>query len=294
MSHLRRVVLLCLIPLWLPAAVEAGWVIEWDSAAVNGEGQRLGNQRATQSIAANRVRMQQPETITLIDYGKDRFTLINPAKSYFWTGSVDDYVRDMAAHRQEAMRERVSSLGQAEAIKRKRAESGEDAGRPSSTPRRFDKADLPPVSLTNTGQRETIAGYETEKYDVLVDGELFQEFWLAPALNLGADLDPAKYLAQQEKTGASMMGKAAKQHNALYHDPQYRALVEKGFVLKSVVHHLSGRFERVAVSVKQEDVPASAFEVPDGYRRVRLSDMFDPPPTPAPRPFTQPGANPSN
>lgn len=288
MSQLRRVLLLCLIPLWLPAAVQAGWVIDWDTAAVTGAGERVASQRATQSIAGNRVRMQQPETITVIDYGKDRFTLINPAKSYFWTGSIDDYVRDMAAHRKDAMRERVSAMGMAESVKRKRGERDESASRPSSTPRRFDKADLPPVSLTNTGERETIAGYETEKYGVMVDGELFQELWLAPGLTFGADLDTAKYLAQQEKTGASMMGKSAKQHNAMYHDPQYRALIEKGFVLKSIVHHLSGRFERVAASVKQEDLPASTFEVPDGYRRVRLSDMFDPPPTPAPRPFAPP------
>jgi len=282
MQALRKL-LLCLIPALLPVAAQAGWVIDWSTTAVNATGERMATQRATQSIAGNKLRMQQPTVVTVIDYNKDRFTVINTEKEYFWTGSVEEYVREMQQGRQAAMRERVAVAGMADRIKRKATEEAK-ARDTSRTPLAVDKSTLPPISITNTGQKEKIAGYDTEKYDVKVDGELFQEFWFAPGLNLSADLDAAKYLAQQEKTGAGMAGKSAKAHNALYHDPQYRALMEKGFVLKSVVHHLAGGYERVATSVAQKDVPASVFAVPEDYRRVRLDDLFDPPPTPAARP----------
>ncbi|MEO8605406.1 MAG: DUF4412 domain-containing protein [bacterium] len=267
-----------------PAMARAGWIVDWSTVAVNQKGERMAAQQATQSITGNQVRMQQPEVTTIIDYTKDRYTLINPAKRYFWSGTIDDYVRDMSSQRKNALTERVNRMP---IPKRKRdklvdQEGAESEKKPTPEPTRL------PVSLAETGAAEKIAGYETEKYDVKVDGELFQEIWIAPALDLSADLDAARYLAQQQKTGSSMLGKSAKQYSALYNDPQYSALLAKGFVVKTVTHHMAGSFERVVTSVKQVDVPASDFAVPEDYRKVRLADLFDPPPTPAPHVATDP------
>lgn len=289
MLRALRMLILCLTPALLPVAARAGWVIDWSTTAVNAKGERMATQKATQSIAGNRVRMQQPEVVTIIDYTRDQFTLLNPKKRYFWSGSIDEYVRDMAEHRKSAMSERVAAMGMADKFKEKSderaAKSGKDKGadKGEKTPGGFDASKLPPVSITSSGQHEKIAGYDTEKFEVKVDGELFQELWLTTGLNVAADLDSARFLAQQEKTGAAMMGKSSKQYNALYRDAQYRGMIERGFILKNVVHHLAGGYERTATAVKQEDVPASTFDAPDGYRRVRLADLFEPPPTPAPR-----------
>jgi hypothetical protein len=51
-------------------------------------------------------------------------------------------------------------------------------------------------------------------------------------------------------------------------------LLEKGFVLRSITHHIAGGFERKAVELKQVEIPESDFAVPDDYRKVRLSDVF--------------------
>jgi len=287
----RAVRVLTLLPLLAlaPALAQAGWIIDWSTTAVNQKGERMAAQRATQTIAGNRVRMQQPEVTTIADYAQDRFTLINPSKQYFWSGSIDEYVSDMSAQRQNAMRDRTSKLPIPQKKKDEvAAKKAADGGKPPT----IDLAKLPPVSLSSTGQTEKIAGYDTEKYEAKVDGELFQEIWIAPALDLSSDLDAVRFLAQQQKTGAAMLGKSSKQYNALYNNEQYRALLAKGFVLKTITHHLAGSFERAATSVKQADVPASEFVVPENYRKVRLTDLFDPPPTPAsaPRPTGPPEA----
>lgn len=257
-----------------PALAHAGWVVQWDATATNQKGERLTSQQTTQSIAGNRVRMDQPEVVTIVDYGQDRFTMMNPGKQYFWSGSMDDYVRDMTRARQAAMRERI---GQATGQK---AAEGQAQGEP--TPRVIDPTKLPPVSITSTGTKEKIAGYEAEKYEVRVDGELFEELWVAP-IDMSADLSFDRFLAQQLKNSAAMQGKSADQYNALYHAPEYRRILEKATILKNVTHHVAGSFSRTATSVEQRDVPASAFAVPDSYRKVRLGDMFEPPPqAPAP------------
>jgi hypothetical protein len=293
MSRAVRRVVLGVCSLLLPVAAQAGWVITWNTTAVNSKGERMATQEATQSIAGNRVRMQQPEVVTITDYNKDQFTLLNNGKKYFWQGPIDDYVREMTQHRKQAMTERIAAMGMSEKAKEKAAARGDATAKKRDAKKAkedLEAAKLLPVSIVSTGQHEKIAGYDTEKFEVKVDGELFQEIWLTTGLSVSADLDAAKFFAQQEKTGAVMMGKSSKQYNALYHDAQYRGMVERGFILRNVVHHLAGGFERVATSVKQEEVPVSAFEVPESFRRVRLSDLFDPPPTPQPHQVSPPSS----
>lgn len=264
-----------LAALALPAVAHAGWVIDWTTTATNSKGERMPSQTATQSIAGNRMRMEQPHVITIVDYGRDRFTMMNPEKQYFWSGSTADYVRDMTQARAKAMQERVASLSNL-----KKPDADQAAAVP--TPRQVDPAKLPPVSITASGTSEQIAGYDAQKYEVHVDGQLFEEIWIAP-LDLSADLDVERFLAQQRQTGAAMQGKSGDSYNALYHNAQYRELLAKSFPLKTITRHIAGSFERRADSVRQTEVPASAFEVPDSYRKVRLSDLLDPPPTPAPQ-----------
>lgn len=252
-----------------PSLAHAGWVIDWTTSASNQKGVAMPPQTATQSISGNQLRMEQPEVITITDYGKDRMVMINPAKQYFWSGTMDDYIRDMTRARDAAMRERIGSMTG------KPVKPGDPV--PESTPNTVDVSKLPPVSITSTGVKEKIAGYETEKYDVKVNGELFEELWIAP-LDLSADINYDKFLAQQLKNSAAMQGKSADSYNALYRSPEHRRLTEKATVLKDVTHHLAGTFTRTATSVQQQDVPASAFAAPDSYRKVRLSDLLEPPP----------------
>jgi hypothetical protein len=283
LSTLRSFVLVAALAL-SPTLAHAGWVIEWSTAATGPKGQTMPPQKATQSIANNQIRMDQPEVVTIVDYDKDRFIMMNPIREYFWSGSSTDYVREMTRSRDAAMRERIGNM-----VGKQQKQPAEAA----PTERTIDPAKLPPVSITATGVKESIAGHEAEKYEVKVDGQLFEEMWVAP-LDLSADLNYDRYLAQQLKNSAAMMGKSADAYNALYRDPEYRRITEKGTILKNITHHLAGTFERTATSVQQREVPPSTFTVPDSYRKVRLSDLMEKPPAPAPGESSPSGALPKN
>jgi hypothetical protein len=279
-STLRSLAVLATLAL-TPSLARAGWVVQWTTTATNQKGERLTSQQATQSIARNRVRMDQPEVVTIVDYGADRFTMMNPGKQYFWSGSSDDYRRDMTRARDAAMRQRIGQLA---------GQNTQDQPAGDPTPRAIDPAKLPPVSITPAGIREKVAGHETEKYDVRIDGQLFEELWIAP-IDMSADLDFDRFMAEQLKNSAVMQGKSADQYNALYRAPEYRRLVEKATILKNVTHHVAGSFARVATSVEQRDVPDTTFAVPESYRKVRLGDLLEPPPqAPPPAGGGQPGA----
>jgi len=71
-----------------------------------------------------------------------------------------------------------------------------------------------------------------------------------------------------------MLGSSAKRFAALYRNEEYRKLLENGYVLKSITHHGAGTYEREVTEVRTEDVPATDFNVPETYRRVRLADVL--------------------
>lgn len=256
MSHTSKVALLIGALCITPAAAHAGWVAEWEHTPIKANGERGATEPATMSIEKGKVRLVQPSTTSLIDYNKSRFTILNPDRQYFWSGTVDQYIAEMRKTR--------SRVG-----KKRRGTDAEEEAQP-----KVDPKSLPPVVVTKTEETETIAGHPTHKYEIRVNNELFEELWVAEDLNLSGDLNAKKFLAYQQKMGGAMLGNSATSYNALYHSDEYKKLLEKGFVLRSITHHIAGGFERKAVAVKQEEIPGSEFEVPDSYRRVRLSDVF--------------------
>lgn len=256
----------------VPTVAHGGWVTEWTNTAMKQNGDRLDPQPASMAISGGRVRLEQPEVVTLIDYNAGRFTLMNPAQRSFWSGTIDEYVREVSQSRVAGLREKLGAMEPRNKNTMKLKQPAKEYKPPT-----IDPAKLPPLSITKTDATAKIAGYDTVKYEVRADGTLFEEIWVAPALDVSSDLDVDRYLAMQRKMSAGMLGKMAGAYNALYVNDEYRTLLAKAFALKIITHHLAGGFERVATSVRQADVPASQFAVPDAYRKVKLSEVISTP-----------------
>lgn len=271
-SAFRAAILLGTVLSVIPVAARAGWVSEWVNQAARKDGERSQPQQSSMTIANDRVRTEQPEVTTVLDCDNGRFTMMNPVARTFWSGTVDQYALSIVNRRREEFDTKLKAVG------RERAKGTSDS------PPEVDLAKLPPISIGKTDTTAKIAGYDTVKYEVWANGELFYEFWLAPTLDVSKDLNIDRFLAQQRKIGAAQAGKTAGPFNALYLSDEYRKLQEKGFVLKSVTHHIAGSFERTATSMRQADVAASQFEVPATYREVSLGDVLPALPTPAAKP----------
>lgn len=257
----RTALLVALIGL-APSMARAGWIIEWRTTPFKTGGEKLDSEALTMEVSKNQARTAQPRSITLIDYDKMQFTIINPQNETFWSGSVDDYVKEMSQNRSKALEDRMGKRGK------------EGKKKQAATPPPVPTPVPPVITIVNSGETKTIAGHTTTKYTVKSNDELFQELWVAEDLNLSGDLDPKKYITYQQKTTASMLGKSAEGFTAIYRSEDYRKLLEKGFALQTTTYHIAGGFEQIATGIRQSDVPASSFAVPDTYRRVRLLDVF--------------------
>ena len=242
----------------IPFAAHAGWIIELRNTAISTKGERQTPEDATMYVSDGKVRTVQPNTATIVDYKTNRFTLMNPKKELFWSGTIDEYVSEMNKSRKDAAYKRFGST---------------NAAQMARDPDKEDKK-LPRVVLRKLGDGGVVAGHDTVKYQVESDGELFQELWVATDVSTNSDLDPAQYLAIQQKLSGGMIGKAGKSFRAMWKNQDVRALYGQGIILRNVVRHVAGGYERTTTAVKQTDVAAGEFEVPESYRRVRLGDVL--------------------
>lgn len=253
---LSRVVTLSLLCLGVaPVIASAGWVSEWENTPIH-NGERLDSERSTMRIANDKMRIDQPQIVSIFDYSKGTMTLMNPSAKVFWTGSVDEYSEETSKTRNRTLRDRI----------------GKDAAKVEDFT--VDLNDLPEIKVEKTDEAKKIADHPTLKYVVLVNDELFQEIWLTEDFNTNSDLNVGKFLDFQRRSSARMVGKSAKPFNALYRSKAYEEFLGKGFAMQVIIHHIAGGFERRVISIEETEVYGSAFVVPEGYRKVTIPDIF--------------------
>jgi hypothetical protein len=258
MMRTAQLLLLLAASVVAPAGARAGWVVQWQETTIKPNGDRLDPQPSTMSISKGMVRIVQPQTTSLLDYGKRTFTILNTDQAYFWSGTVDEYLQQMVKNRGASLHKHMGA-------------QGDDL---SLGQREIDPATLPPLTIEKTEETATIAGHATTKYEIKVEGELLQEIWLAEDLPVAKDLDPKQFVDFEYTLSRGMLGSSAEAFNALYRSEDYRKLLGRGYILKNVTHHVGGSYERLATEIRQQDVPASEFAVPESYRRVRLGDLL--------------------
>jgi hypothetical protein len=254
---LRKTLPFVLAVFFTPAMAVGGWIAEWKNTPIR-NGERLDSELSTIQLSKNKARIEQPHIISVYDYKSGKMLLLNPKSRFFWSGKVEDYTSETRKNRNKALKGRLGK-------------GGEDVEDDDFD---IDIESLPGITIERTDESKEIAGHNTHKYTVHANDELFQEIWLAEGLDVASDRNVDRYLAYQRESAKRMIGKSAGPYNALYRSPEYKGLLEKGFALQIVIHHIAGGFERQATSIRQADVPEAEFEVPDDYRRVRLGDVF--------------------
>ena len=265
MSRAASLIFLLVALVVAPSAARAGWVLKWNETAVRHTGDKLDSQASTMSISKDKVRIEQAQTTTILDYGKKTFAILNPTQGYFWSGTVDEYLQQMSRNRSAALHRRI----------------GDQANNLDFERKKVDPKTLPPVTIEKTDVAETVAGHPTTKYQIKAKGELMLEIWLAEDVKVASDLDPKLFLDYESRFSETMLGSASKPFVALYRNDEYRKLLERGYVLKSVTYHSAGSYEREVTEIRSEDVPATSFDgagqlstrAPGGRFAVRPSEL---------------------
>lgn len=129
----------------------------------------------------------------------------------------------------------------------------------------------PRIEVRRTGQQATIAGYPAVHHEVLVDGKLGSEVWIARGITAWREFDARKlerFAAEMAKL-AGCLGQRQQRAQAAW-----QAAAE-GYAVRTVDR--SGGVTSTTEVVKAESraVPAAEFQPPAGFARKTLREMME-------------------
>lgn len=189
---------------------------------------------------------------------KGVFIMIDEANETFAKGSGDDFCNAIIS-----MREEMNKQMPPEQLKMMEDMIADNKAKP---------APKVTVSKENGGE---IAGYQTEKYSIIADGELFEEKWITNDQALKSIIDI--YKGTQELTyktvKCSVLDESFLEISTEYSN-EYMKVELSGVELKSVSYEYGSETLTEVLSIEKEDISPSEFEVPENYSEISFEDFL--------------------
>ena len=235
-----KIVLVLLILSALPAY--AGWV-ETTQGAVS----YYGNGLLKQVPSAEE---EGPETI--MDFAKGNVTMVDHGSRTYTTFKFEEFcefIKMMYAGMPPDMLAQVKQMNEA---------------RPK-----------PNVTVKKIGKGETIAGYATTKYQVTNNGQLERTVWIAEDARFKSFISSYWDQATDSIKKMNRCDELGIRSEEVDTSPAYVGLTKGGWLMmEEVVDEDSVAGESAPVEeLVEENLPASTFEVPQGYKKVPLAQF---------------------
>jgi hypothetical protein len=126
------------------------------------------------------------------------------------------------------------------------------------------------VEIKDMGPAERLLGYETRRHRVFVDGELIEELWIAPKVDVAAEVEPAAFATAMRK----LLGDGMSVGQGYEESAAYRALRAAGYPLRQVLYFVGEKSTLEVSAVSVATFPASDFAVPKGFARVGYAELL--------------------
>ena len=217
--------------------------------------------------------MQGEDTWSTMDMNKGTLTLVSSKRKTYSTGTMKEFCQMMSAMQKKMMASMEQAMAGMTPEQKAMMEQmmGKGAKRPD-----------PKVSIARAGNGGVIAGFKTTKYTVSVDGRPHKEIWLTANSALMKDLKPYldKILAMSDMSRCGMGGGGMMEGEFdVENSDEYKKLMHKGYPLREKdIPDLTGQVVthplKEVTSLVQKSIPASAFAVPRGYKKMSFSEMM--------------------
>jgi hypothetical protein len=236
--HFMAVALL----LGLAVTVEAGWIMQ----------EKEGDQTL---ISKGRLKSSADNISWILDGPGNKVYFIDGHEKTYATGTVEDYCGATAELVEQTMKNLPAE--QRKSLEQMMKKENEEARHT--------------VAVIEAGDGGSVAGFKAVKYKVEVDGELYEEIWLATDSDLLNEFKSLKPMLRKFSTCASTFGTEFTPENS----PEYRQLMERGVEVKSIAY-TDGSPEPVTdvVKLEKKDLPETEFSVPRDYRQITFGEML--------------------
>ncbi len=217
----------------------------------------------------------------IINANKSLITMVDKNKKIYGSGTPDDYCSATRSFGKEMQEQAMAGLSPEQ---RKMIEEQMKQFQKMPKPAPMENMPKPVVSIKKRGSSDVIAGHKTDKYTVNVDGNKYQDIWIASDISMDDEMKKLrldKFHLIEKRMDKCMdsseedMGMMADPLDA----PEYKKLTEKGFVMREVYYtggfssHGGGKTTEV-VRLEKQAISASAFKIQAGYKKVPLKELF--------------------
>jgi hypothetical protein len=134
---------------------------------------------------------------------------------------------------------------------------------------------MPKINVEKTGDTATLAGIAARKWQVRVEGEKYEDYWLATDSAFLRELAWDKSSKALDRFQGCMETNKSQQPQGFEDTKEYRQLQAQGFPLKVVAYDSDpdGRVKEQVTSAERRDVPESEFAPPAGYKKTTLAAL---------------------
>jgi len=199
---------------------------------------------------------QDDGMISIADSEKGTMVMINDREKVYTSGKPKDYCEGM----QEMMEAMMGGM------------LPEQRAMMEQMMKQSAPAQKQEISIKKAGSGGKVVGWDTDKYEIFVNGNLYEEVWLVTDSALVKDLAKVDFEVFREFSScmANQPGGGFDPENS----PEYVKLMKKGWEVKSVSHGDVEQHSSDTVSLEKKDIPESEFQVPPNYRKVTIRGLF--------------------
>lgn len=226
----------------LSNTVNAGWLIS------EADGQET-------FISKGKMKSDWDNGSVIIDAGKNELYFIDDGREMIASGNVDEICSEMKQMIESMM---ANIPAEQREMMKKMMGGGKE----------------PKVEVVKKESGGKVAGFETTRYEVMSDGNLYEELWLTEDKALMKDC--ATLMKMMGKFASCMQSMSAMGASASPEaSPEYAKIYELGVIVKSVSHSENETgLDTEIISFTEKDVPDEIFALPDGYKRVSFQTLW--------------------
>lgn len=253
-----KTLLLAITFILFEANVFAGWVITTE------KDEGLGSaETETTFVQDNMFKNSTDRETVIFNFPGNEISFINTENKSYWTGTLTDFKTTMVKEMKMKMESALQNVPEEHKEMMKnmyqemidKMESGENT----------TKDDL---EIKKTNETLDILGHTAEKYQIFSDGTLREDIWISEDINIYNEMDP-----EQFKEFFKEFSNIASDRS-VENSYEFIELLEKGYPLKTVEYHENFTITSTVVKIEDKEIPDSEFEIPAGYNKVALADLW--------------------
>jgi len=238
----------------------AGWVISEVSS------DKYDNkQYQTTFIQNNMIRFETQSSVAIIDLKTGNITLLFGLYRLYWQGSIKEFKESTLEIYEQKLHNIIMTAPPSQKIiaqdiiaeLRKQYETND-----------VDTINNISLKIIKTNIIDTISGFKSIKYNIVVDSSFVESIWITDSINPYSDIDIESMISFTKEINPGKNG------NSIEGSNEYLNIIKQGLATKSEEITPEGNITTIVSGVIETNINPELFLPPPNYRKAQLAEIM--------------------